>query len=104
MLNIFLAGLACSQAEIAITFRNSSVRKERFAPGGKVCIQALVLFHDRHCSEMGSTLDRNGNQDIGAFWALVHGRDHSSGPGIGANVEMLFQNRTRLLSERRYVD
>ena len=53
---------------------------------------------------MGSTLDRNDNQGIGAFWALVHGRDHSSGPGIGANVEMLFQTQTRLLSKGRYVD
>jgi hypothetical protein len=87
-----------------ITFRNSSVRKERFAPGGKVYIRASAPFHDRHCNEMGSTLDRNDNQGTDAFLALVHGRDHSSGPGIGANAEMLFQIRTRLLSQRRYVD
>ena len=53
---------------------------------------------------MGSTLDRNDNQGTGAFLALVHGRDHSSDPGIGAKVEMLFQTWTRLLSKGRYVD
>ena len=74
------------QSAIAITFRNSSVRKERFAPGGKVYILASGLFHDRHCNEMGSTLDKNDNQGTGAFLALGHGRDHSNGPGIGANV------------------
>ena len=104
MPNIFLAGLACSQSEIAITSRNSSVRIERFDPGGKVYIRVSVPFHDRHCNEMGSTLDRNDNQGTGAFWALVHGRDYSSGPCIGATAEMLFQTRTRFLSQRRYVD
>jgi len=106
--NVCLAGLACLQSaiynlksEIAITFRNSSVRKERFAPGGKVYIRDSVPFHDRHCNEMGSTLDKNDNQDTGAFLALVHGRDHSSGPGIGATAEMLFQTRTRFVSKRR---
>ena len=92
------------RSEIAVTFRNSSVRKERFVPGGKVYILASAPFHDRHYNEMGSTLDRNDNQGTGAFLALVHGRDHSSGPGIGATAEMLFQTRTRLLSQRRYVD
>ena len=47
---------------------------------------------------MGSTLDRNDNQGTGVFWALVHDRDQSNGPGIGATAEMLFQTRTRLLS------
>jgi hypothetical protein len=92
------------KSQIVITFRNLSVRKERFAPGGKVYIQASAPFHDRHYNEMGSTLDRNDNQGTGAFWALVHGRDHSSGPGIGATDEMLFQTRTRFVSKRRYVD
>jgi hypothetical protein len=53
---------------------------------------------------MGSTLDRNDNQGTGVFLALVHGRDHSSGPGIGATAEMLFQTRTRFVSQGRYVD
>ena len=92
------------QSAVAITFRNSSVRIERFDPGGKVYIRASVPFHDRHCNEMGSTLDRNDNQGTCAFLALVHGRDHSSGPGIAATAEMLFQTRTQLLSKRRYVD
>ena len=92
------------QFAIAITFRNSSARKERFAPGGKVYIRASVPFHDRHYNEMESTLDRNDNQGTCAFLALVHGKDHSSGPGIAATAEMLFQARTQLLSERRYVD
>ena len=111
MPNVLLAGLACSQSaicilksEIAVTFRNSSVRKERFAPGEKVYIRASAPFHDRHCNEMGSTLDRNDNQGTGVFLTLVHGRDHSSGPGIGATAEMLFQTRTRFVSKRRYVD
>ena len=78
------------QSTIVITFRHSSVRIKRFAPGGKVYIRVSVPFHGRHCNEMGSTLDKNDNQDTGAFLALVHGRDHSNGPGIVANVEMLF--------------
>ena len=104
MTNVFLDGLACSQSEIDFTLRNSSVRIEQFAPGGKAYIRASAPFRGRHCNEMGSTLDRNDSQGTGAFLALVHGRDYSSGPGIGANAEMSFRTRTRLLSKRRYVD
>ena len=89
--------------EIAVTLRHLSVRKERFAPGGKVYLRASAPFHGKHCNEMGNTLDRNDNQGTGASLSLAHGRDHSSGPGIGATSERLFQTRPRFVSKRRNV-